>query len=309
MASVTDQAPRARVAERLTRLRAADERLSSALDAVVAAVAQIPKRAIDREPVSALETTVGALREPLPPDVARVSSEAPGTSGIVDQPPSETAAASEAIQAAFGAVSNAGAAATALFTTARLMYHGAVCTFADGRSQGYAATSKALHDLLPQVVAWELREAGMYCQCICPMCGLGTCGCIWASLHTIAVAWNRPGLPGPDERGSCSDLRRGPGASSRTPACRNGPTSPQSTVTPYVRLRSFRRRCASTRSAQRRACGSRRTATHARVSFGTLATSADRPPHRGGADPRGPCGAPSVELDSVASGAPEDRGR
>lgn len=201
MASVTDQGPRARVAERLTRLRAADERLSSALDAVVAAVAQIPKQAIDREPASALETSVSALREPLPPDVARVSSEAPETSGIVDQPLSETAAASEAIQAAFGAVSDAGAAATALFTTARLMYHGAVCTFADGRSQGYAATSKALHDLLPQVVAWELREAGMYCQCICPMCGLGACGCIWASLHTIAVAWNRPGLPGPDERG------------------------------------------------------------------------------------------------------------
>lgn len=200
MATVTDQAPRARVAERLTRLRAADERLSRALDAVVAAVAQIPKQAIDREPVSALETTVSALREPLPPDVARVSTGESETSGIVDQPPSETAA-SEAIQAAFGAVSDAGAAATALFTTARLMYQGAVCTFADGRSQRYAATSKALHELLPQVVAWELREAGMYCQCICPMCGLGACGCIWASLHTIDVAWNRPGLPGPDERG------------------------------------------------------------------------------------------------------------
>ena len=201
MATVTDQAPRARVAVRLTSLRAADERLTSAVDAVVAAAAQIPEQAIDRGPVSALESAVSALREPLPPDVARVPAAEPETSEIVDQPPSETAAASEAIQAAFRAVSDAGAAATALFTTARLMYHGAVCTFAEGRSQTYAATSKALHDLLPQVVAWELREAGMYCQCICPMCGLGACGCIWASLHTISVAWNRPGLPGPDERG------------------------------------------------------------------------------------------------------------
>lgn len=91
---------------------------------------------------------------------------------VTDQAP-RARAASEAIQAAFGAVSDAGAAATALFTTARLLYQGAVCTFADGRSQRYAATSKALHELLPQVVAWELREAGMYCQCICPMCGLG----------------------------------------------------------------------------------------------------------------------------------------
>lgn len=93
MATVTDQAPRARVAERLTRLRAADERLSSALDAVGAAVGQIPKHAIDREPVSALETTVSTLREPLSPDVARVSAGEPETSVIVDQPPFETAAA------------------------------------------------------------------------------------------------------------------------------------------------------------------------------------------------------------------------
>jgi S1-C subfamily serine protease len=33
------------------------------------------------------------------------------------------------------------------------------------------------------------------------MCGLGACGCIWASLHNIDLAWGGPGLAEPDERG------------------------------------------------------------------------------------------------------------
>lgn len=197
MATVTDQAPRARVAERLTRLRAADERLSHALDAVVAAVAQIPKQAIDRE---------------------------------------RTASAS-ARCAGWG--------------------HAAVC--------GRASTPSPSRGTAPDY------------------------------LDRTSV-------------GSCSDLRRGPGASSRTPACRNGPTSPQSTVTPYVRLRSFRRRCASARSAKRRACGSRRTATHARLSFGTLATSADN--HLTAAEPILEVRAGrEVSNLTVWQAWPEDRGR
>ncbi|MCA1587871.1 MAG: PDZ domain-containing protein, partial [Chloroflexi bacterium] len=168
---------------------------------VVAAMAQIPPNAIDREPLADLEKTLSALREPWPPDIAAISAGGRDTSATDGNQRGSQAAASEAIRSAFGVVSDAGAAATTLFTTGRLMYHGAACTFADGRSQAYAATSRALHDLLPQVVAWELREAGLYCQCVCPMCGLGACGCIWASLHTISIAWGRPGLPGPDERG------------------------------------------------------------------------------------------------------------
>ena len=211
MTTVTDDGPRTRVAHRLASLRAADERLSQALDAVIAATARIPDRAIDREPIAVLETTASALREPPPVEVVAVSALAADTAirdanGAGSERANEDVgeserAPSEAVQAAFGAVSDAGGAATAVFATARLMFLGPVCTFADARSQAYAATSKALHDLLPQVVAWELREAGLYCQCICPVCGLGACGCIWASLHTIDLAWGRQGLAGPDDRG------------------------------------------------------------------------------------------------------------
>ena len=210
MATATEGERRARVAHQLASLRAADERLSHALDDVLGAVTRIPEGSIDREPLGAIEATAKMLRLPPPADVAEIST--PATAGIADRTLAESAArasngggsasaTSEAIQEAFGAVSAAGAVATALFTTGRLMFLGTACTFADERSQAYAATSRALHDLLPQVVAWELREAGSHCQCICPMCGLGACGCVWASLHTISLAWGRPGLLEPDERG------------------------------------------------------------------------------------------------------------
>ena len=209
MATATEGERRARVAHQLASLRAADERLSRALDDVLNAATRIPERAIDREPLGAVEAAAKALREPPPADVAEISARGPTGSAARTLAESaarpsnggRSASTSEAVQEAFGAVSDAGAVATALFTTARLMFLGTACTFADERSQAYAATSKALHDLLPQVVAWELREAGLHCQCICPMCGLGACGCVWASLHTVSLAWGRPGLLEPDERG------------------------------------------------------------------------------------------------------------
>jgi len=81
------------------------------------------------------------------------------------------------------------------------MFEGAACDLAVDRMKTYAQVTKALNALLPQVAGWELREEGLACHCICPMCGLGACGCIWASLHNIDMAWGGAGLAEPDERG------------------------------------------------------------------------------------------------------------
>jgi len=96
-------------------------------------------------------------------------------------------------------VSDASGAAASLFTTGRLMFEGAACDLAVDRMKTYAQVTKALNALLPQVVGWELREEELACHCICPMCGLGACGCIWASLHSIDLGG--AGLAEPDERG------------------------------------------------------------------------------------------------------------
>jgi hypothetical protein len=69
-------------------------------------------------------------------------------------------------------------AAVALFQTCRLIRVGDSCDLALERISTYRSVTNALNAILPQVVAWEMREEGLACHCSCPTCGLGACGCI-----------------------------------------------------------------------------------------------------------------------------------
>lgn len=203
---MTDEAASGRVTELLAALREADGRLARALEATAAGVSSIPETAIDMEPADAIVAAIAALREPLPAelDAFAAAEDVPTRPGLDrggDVPPPSSARASDAVKGAYGAVGEASGAAASLFTTGRLMFEGAACDFAVDRMKSYAQVTKALNALLPQVVGWELREEGLACHCICPMCGLGACGCIWASLHNIDLAWGGAGLAEPDERG------------------------------------------------------------------------------------------------------------
>ena len=202
---MTDDAAHTRVAERLAGLQAADDSLARSLEAAAAGASGIPETAIEREPVEALNAGIAALRQPLPAELGSLSAAEGGSAQRLDRvgdgPVPSAPAASDAVQAAYVAVGYASGAAAALFTTGRLMFEGAACDFAAARMETHAQVTTALNALLPQVVAWELRQEGLACHCVCPMCGLGACGCIWASLHNIDVARGGPGLIGPDERG------------------------------------------------------------------------------------------------------------
>ena len=203
---MTDEAASRRVTERLAALREADGRLARALAATTAHVSSIPETAIDMEPAEAIATAIAALGEPLPAALdALASADAVSTLQDLDRgedgPAPLSAKTSDAVEGAYGAVGEASGAAAWLFTTGRLMFEGAACDLAVDRMKTYAQVTKALNALLPQVVGWELREEGLACHCVCPMCGLGACGCIWASLHNIDLAWGGAGLSEPDEHG------------------------------------------------------------------------------------------------------------
>jgi hypothetical protein len=203
---MTDEAASGRVTERLAALREADGRLARALDATIAGVSSTPETAIDMEPAEAIAAAIAALREPLPAALdALAAAEKVSTRQELDRvgdgPAPSSAKASGAVQAAYGAVGEAAGAAASVFSTGRLMFEGAACDLAVDRMKTYAQVTKALNALLPQVVGWELREEGLACHCVCPMCGLGACGCIWASLHNIDLAWGGAGLAEPDEGG------------------------------------------------------------------------------------------------------------
>jgi hypothetical protein len=203
---MTDEAASRRVTERLAALREADARLARALEATTAHVSSIPETAIVMEPAEAIAAAIAALRKPLPAELLALAaaeevSIRQGLDLAGDGPAPLSATASNAVQGAYGAVGQASGTAVSLFATGRLMFEGAACDFAVDRMKTYAQATKALNALLPQVVGWELREEGLACHCVCPMCGLGACGCIWASLHNIDLAWGGAGLAEPDEHG------------------------------------------------------------------------------------------------------------
>ena len=43
--------------------------------------------------------------------------------------------------------------------------------------KGYAAAAQEIHQLIADVVCWELSNDGQECRCVCDVCGLGLCIC------------------------------------------------------------------------------------------------------------------------------------
>lgn len=55
------------------------------------------------------------------------------------------------------------------------------------KANANAALSTA--HLLPEIVAWELSQRGLLCDCVCPMCSIGACGCVAYGSETLVEAW------------------------------------------------------------------------------------------------------------------------
>lgn len=102
-------------------------------------------------------------------------------------PPSS---ASEALQRAAGAALAAAFAYEAAYQTARLAYDGDTCDLLETHLSDHVATVADARRALPHTVARELRGRGVTCACGCPMCSIGACGCIRATLATAEFAWN-----------------------------------------------------------------------------------------------------------------------
>lgn len=62
-----------------------------------------------------------------------------------------------------------------------------------------AALSSA--QLLPGIVAAQLAQDGLHCACVCPMCGMGACGCVdWAN-EELVTAWRDAAPVTPEQPG------------------------------------------------------------------------------------------------------------
>lgn len=86
---------------------------------------------------------------------------------------------------------NHGAASYAmLFEMALRLYEPPLREMAPDHLEAYVNAAVAVYHLLPGAVAWELAQDDLHCSCVCPMCGLGACGCVAVGTMTLVDAWH-----------------------------------------------------------------------------------------------------------------------
>lgn len=78
-----------------------------------------------------------------------------------------------------------------LFEMALRLHEPALREIAPEHLEFYVGAATTLYRLLPAAVAWELAEDGLECSCICPMCGLGACGCVACGTQTLVETWRK----------------------------------------------------------------------------------------------------------------------
>jgi hypothetical protein len=76
-----------------------------------------------------------------------------------------------------------------LYEVALRLYEPRLREMAPEHLKAHADAALSTARLLPDVVAWQLVQEGLHCACICPMCGLGACGCVAYATETLIAAW------------------------------------------------------------------------------------------------------------------------
>ncbi len=101
----------------------------------------------------------------------------------------ESNALSEALRDLCLAFHNCALGYAMLFEVALRLYEPRLREIAPRHLKAHTDAALFTARLLPGVVAWQLAQDRLHCACICPMCGLGACGCVDYGTHTLTTAW------------------------------------------------------------------------------------------------------------------------
>ena len=129
---------------------------------------------------------------PTSPEVGGASS--PSDSGVC------TGAVSRALRGAYLAFNEAALGYSVLHEIAHVsdsLRYAATLRLAERHLRGYAGAAQEINQLVAEVVSWELREEGQFCECQCPSCALGICWCIAHTTDAVNAAWRDTAPPHP----------------------------------------------------------------------------------------------------------------
>ena len=149
-----------------------------------------------RQVARAHPEALGAIERSAPMVQAQCDRLAAYLKGIGDGEPRGVAShsvlpsgVSEALRGAGVAFNDGAMRYATLFEMALRLYEPALREIAPKHLKAYVDAASAVNRLLPTVAAWELAQGGLHCACICPMCGLGVCGCVAFGTQTLLAAW------------------------------------------------------------------------------------------------------------------------
>jgi len=126
-----------------------------------------------------------ALTQRHDPGARKRAPRASESRGVQATPASAYSALRQAAEVSFDATF----ACERAYQTARLSGDGDTCDLLESHLGDHAATVVEARRVLPHVVARELRGIGLTCECRCPMCSIGACGCVRATLAAAERAW------------------------------------------------------------------------------------------------------------------------
>lgn len=101
----------------------------------------------------------------------------------------------DVLRADYAAFNYAAISYAVLFEMALRLYEAPLRELAPKHLRAYAEAAQTINQLIAGIAAGELAEVGLECQCICPMCSIGACGCVSLATATVNEAW-RETAPG-----------------------------------------------------------------------------------------------------------------
>jgi len=133
--------------------------------------------------------TVRTQRGRLESYLEGIGGAAAGAAGEGGLPLSPAAGVSGALRGLCVAFDHAALSYAMLYEMALRLHEPALREIAPDHLEVYVDAASTLYRLLPAAVAWELSQDGLQCTCICPMCGLGVCGCVSFATQTLVETW------------------------------------------------------------------------------------------------------------------------
>ena len=101
----------------------------------------------------------------------------------------------DALRADYAAFNYAAISYAVLFEMALRLYEVPLRELAPKHLRAYTEAAQTISQLIAGITAGELAEVGLECQCICPMCSIGACGCVSLATATVNEA-RRETAPG-----------------------------------------------------------------------------------------------------------------